>query len=128
MSEQLVQQNEDYLSKHRVFEVFEDLLTTVSYKRPENIREFLIKELETRKEKKTILIPIFNEKEVANIFKLYNVENRENITRIKAKQALKYMANSKYEFKIINEFEDIPERVDLELFKQLARNILGISF
>ncbi len=42
---------EGYLRKHKIKELFEDLCTAISYKRPENVEEFLIKEIELRKEK-----------------------------------------------------------------------------
>ena len=128
MEEERIKENEEYLMKHHIFELFEDLLTSVTYKRPSNIREFLIRELQIRKKHGKIIMPIFNEAEIENIFKLYNVENKKTINRIKAKQALKYMANTKNDFNLIYEFEDMPEQVDLDTFKKLAEIVLGVLY
>lgn len=42
-------QAEEYLRKHRIMELFEDLCTAVCYKKPENVEEFLVEQLELRK-------------------------------------------------------------------------------
>ena len=56
------------------------------------------------------------------------MENKKTINRIKAKQALKYMANTKNDFNLIYEFEDMPEQVDLDTFKKLAEIVLGVLY
>ena len=39
-------QAEEYLRKHHIMELFEDLCTAIAYKKPADLTEFLIKELE----------------------------------------------------------------------------------
>lgn len=44
-------QAEEYLRKHHIMELFEDLCTAVAYKKPEHLEEFLVEQLELRKKK-----------------------------------------------------------------------------
>lgn len=45
----LINRAQDYLRKHHIIELFEDLSTGLAYKKPENIEEYLIEQLEYRK-------------------------------------------------------------------------------
>jgi hypothetical protein len=44
-------QAEEYLRKHHIIELFEDLCTAVAYKKPDLLEEFLVEQLELRKKK-----------------------------------------------------------------------------
>lgn len=46
-----ISEAEAYLHSHSILEMFEDLSTLICYTRPTNIKEFLIQELKSRKEK-----------------------------------------------------------------------------
>lgn len=54
----LVNQAQDYLRKHHIIELFEDLCTGLAYKKPDNIDDYLVEQLENRKSHGTIFIPI----------------------------------------------------------------------
>lgn len=85
---------EEYLRTHKIKELFEDLCSTVLYKQPENVEQFLIEELQTRMKMESVTLPIFTEEEVENVFHLYNLKGGKFITRQKAKEALKCIAHS----------------------------------
>jgi Ca2+-binding EF-hand superfamily protein len=116
---------EEYLRKNHIMELFEDLCTAVAYKQPENLNEFLIKELEQRKEH-GIHIPVFTQEEVENIFKLYDLKQEGVISRFKCREALKSMANTQKQLKIAEDFDEIPNKVDLAAFKELCNKVLGV--
>lgn len=111
-------QAEQYLRKHHILELFEDLCTAVCYKKPEDINKFLIEELELR-QKHGIHVPIFTEDEVENIFNLYDLKRKGVISRYKCREALQSMSNTALQFSKTGEFEDIPNEVDLPKFKEL---------
>lgn len=47
-------QAEEYLRKHHIMELFEDLCTAAAYKKPDSIEDFLIEQLELRKKTGTL--------------------------------------------------------------------------
>ena len=48
-------QAEEYLRKHHIMELFEDLCTAIAYKKPESVEDFLVEQLELRKKSGTSL-------------------------------------------------------------------------
>ena len=118
----------DYMRKFQIQELFEDLCSAVMYKRPENVREFLVEQLEIRKEKGSVILPNFTESEVEDIFALYNLKNSEKISAFKAAEALRHIGHSNFDWETELKERPLPEEVDLPTFKQLAKNILGVSF
>lgn len=118
-------QAEEYLRKHHILELFEDLCTAVAYKQPEDIKEFLIKELEQR-QTHGIHVPVFTQVEVENIFNLYDLKQEGFISRFKCREALKSMANTQKQMKVAEEFDEIPNKIDLNLFKELCNKVLGV--
>ena len=77
---ELLRDADEYLRKHKVLELFEDLTTILCYKQPENIEAFLIETLKTRKEQGSRSI-VYNEAELQNIFTLYDLKGSSSITR-----------------------------------------------
>ena len=75
-----------------------------------------------------VTLPIFTEEEIENVFQLYNLSNGKFISREKAKEALNCIAHSKRDLKIIETNEEIPELVDLEMFKHLVKSDLGVRY
>ena len=45
----LKEKAEEYLRKNRISELFEDLCTAICFKKPDNIREFLVDQLKIKK-------------------------------------------------------------------------------
>ena len=46
----LINEADEYIRKHRLVELFEDLASAVAYRQPEKLNEFLIQRLELKKE------------------------------------------------------------------------------
>lgn len=116
---------EEYLRKHHILEMFEDICTAIAYKKPDDINSFLIKELELRKEH-GIHVPVFTIDEIENIFNLYDLKQEGTISRFKCKEALKTMSNTQKQMRIADELNDIPNKVTMEEFKTLCNKALGI--
>ncbi len=119
---------EEYLRKHQIKALFEDLCTELAYHQPENVKEFLVKQLKLREEKNSVTLPIFSEAEVENIFQLYNLKGDGLISNANAKQALKCIAHSDKDVSAIEGLRDIGEYVDVNAFKSLAEKVLGVNF
>eukprot|EP00350_Pseudokeronopsis_sp_OXSARD2_P007412 CAMPEP_0170556208 /NCGR_PEP_ID=MMETSP0211-20121228/15769_1 /TAXON_ID=311385 /ORGANISM="Pseudokeronopsis sp., Strain OXSARD2" /LENGTH=131 /DNA_ID=CAMNT_0010866395 /DNA_START=21 /DNA_END=416 /DNA_ORIENTATION=- len=122
---ELLRDADDYLRKHKVLELFEDLTTILSYKQPENMEEFLVDILKQRKEQGSRSI-VYNEAELQNIFTLYDLKGSSHISKDQCKEALKTLANSEYHFTQAQE-ANIPEKVDLFTFMKLCDEVLGIK-
>lgn len=86
-----------------------------------------MEELSTRKKMNQVTLPIFNEEEIENVFHLYNLQGGKFISRQKAKEALQCIAHSSRDEEIIGENQEIPEYVDIEMFKHLVSNELGVN-
>ncbi len=65
-------------------------------------------------------LPIFTEKEIENVFYLFNLKGSRFINQSRCKEALISIAHSVQYKKIIEENDEIPDNVDLETFKELA--------
>ncbi len=117
----------EYMRNHKIPELFEDLCTSIAYKQPADVRLFLISQLELRQSKNAVTLPIFTDQEVENIFYLYNLKKEDSIPKFKAKEALKCMAHSKFDFEAIEREQTIPENVNIDTFKALAHKVLGVT-
>ena len=126
---ELIKDAEDYLREHKVQDLFEDLLTIVCHKQPENLEQFLVDALKQRKEHGSRSI-VYNEAELQNIFHLFDLKSvsggaNQYLTKEQCKQALQTLANSQFHFKQ-TESDAIPEKVDLFKFIKLCDELLGI--
>lgn len=75
-----------------------------------------------------ITLPIFTEEEIENVFQLYNLKGGKFISRQKAKEALSCIAHSSKDKEVIKNNEEMPDYVDIEMFKHLAQSELGVNF
>jgi Ca2+-binding EF-hand superfamily protein len=64
-------------------------------------------------------VPLFTQEELENIFNLYDLKQEGRISRFKAKEALKSIASTQFQFEKVKDLEEIPERVDITTFKTL---------
>ena len=76
---ELVKDADAYLWKHKIQELFEDMLTIVCHKRPENLEQFLVEMLKQRKENGA-WSQVYSEAELQNIFQLYDLKSENYIT------------------------------------------------
>jgi len=113
-----------YLSRHRVLELFEDLCTMLCYRRPTDVREFLIEQLQIRKKQGTAGHVVFTEQELDNVFTLFDLRQEKKLTADQTKEALKTLAHSSYQTGQVEELR-MPEAVDRETFKSLCAQVLS---
>ena len=120
----LVRDADEYVRKHKILELFEDMMTMLVHKRPDEVEQFMIETLRMRKEhgqRNTI----YSEAELQNVFLLYDLKAENYITKEKWIEALKSLAGSEFHYNKAED-NDIPEKVDLYTFIKLCGEKLGI--
>ena len=118
---------QEYMREHKVVELLEDICSAVAYLQPENVNEFIIEQLEMRQKSNTTTLPLFTEKEIENIYYLYNLKAEPAIPKEKAKEALKCIANSKFNIEEYEKEKKIPDLVTLDRFKNLVEDAFKIT-
>lgn len=121
----ILKETDDYIRNHRLIELFEDLSTALAYRRPENMEEFLIEQLELKKSQ-GLRSGIFTKQEVHTVFNLFDLKKEGNISKDRCIKAIQTMATSNFQFSK-TEMENIPEKVDSVRFFKLCEEILGFS-
>eukprot|EP00330_Aristerostoma_sp_ATCC50986_P004960 CAMPEP_0114591486 /NCGR_PEP_ID=MMETSP0125-20121206/13523_1 /TAXON_ID=485358 ORGANISM="Aristerostoma sp., Strain ATCC 50986" /NCGR_SAMPLE_ID=MMETSP0125 /ASSEMBLY_ACC=CAM_ASM_000245 /LENGTH=70 /DNA_ID=CAMNT_0001789599 /DNA_START=35 /DNA_END=247 /DNA_ORIENTATION=- len=58
---------EEYLRKHHITELFEDLATAICFHQPDNVENFIVQQLKT-KQQQGYMTGIFGPDEIANVF------------------------------------------------------------
>jgi Glu-tRNA(Gln) amidotransferase subunit E-like FAD-binding protein len=114
---------DEYLRKHRIIELMEDLCSDICFEQPKNIEEFLIERLKL-KQKQGFKTGIFAKEEVSNIFSLFDLKRDGFIDKTRCKEALKTMANNEFEFEQVD-VAAIPDKVDEKTFVSLCEKVLG---
>ena len=79
-SNEMMRESDEYLRKHKILELFEDLSTILAYKTPDNIDNFLIDILKQRKLNGNRSI-VYSDTELQNIFTLYDLKGSGFITK-----------------------------------------------
>mmetsp|Transcript_62963 Transcript_62963/g.73281 ORF Transcript_62963/g.73281 Transcript_62963/m.73281 type:complete len:134 (+) Transcript_62963:26-427(+) len=121
------QEADDYLRKHHILELFEDLCTSICYKQPDNIEEFIVEQLKIKKSQGN-LTGIFGEDEIKNVFNLMDLQNSGKISKEKCKEALASLASSEFQVSKLDEhLKSVPAKVDYAQFKELCDKILSIK-
>lgn len=90
-----MRESDEYLRKHKILELFEDLTTIICYKQPENIEQFLVDLLKQRKEQGSRSI-VYNEAELQNIFTLYDLKGAGHISRDQCKEGKLYFSHLRW--------------------------------
>ncbi|XP_071398107.1 EF-hand calcium-binding domain-containing protein 10 [Centroberyx affinis] len=117
----------DYLQKHKIIEVMEDLTSMLFFYRPENPREFLIEQLEQLKacQQRSVEGPsLFSDSNLDAVFGILDPANQQYITYAQYKEALTTLG--------IRDINECPEgadedRISQEAFKREAREGLRRS-
>ena len=122
----LVNEEDEYIKKNRLVELFEDLATAVAYRQPENLKEFLIERLENKKNQ-GLRGGIFTEEEARNVFKLFDLKQEKKISKERCIKGLQTMANSSFQYEIPEASEEIPLEVDEDKFVELCGKFLGFA-
>ena len=122
----LVKESDEYIRKHRLVELFEDLASAVAYRQPKNLEEFLIERLQLKKEQ-GLKGGIFTEEEARNVFKLFDLKQEKKISRERCIKGIQTMANSSFQYEIPLVSKDIPLEVDENKFVELCQKFLGFA-
>ena len=77
---EVLREADEYLRKHKILELFEDLTTILAYKQPEQLEGFLIDILKQRKMNGNRSI-VYSDTELQNIFALYDLKGAGFITK-----------------------------------------------
>ncbi|KAK2842638.1 hypothetical protein Q5P01_012838 [Channa striata] len=94
----------EYLRKHKIIELVDNLTSMLLFYRPENPREFLIEKLEELKisQQHKVKGPnLFNSSNLDTVFRIMDPANQKCITFAQYQQALMTLG--------INEFNECPE-------------------
>ena len=122
---EVLRDTDEYLRKHKILELFEDLTTLLCYKQPDNIEPFLVEQIKLRRENGSRSI-VYSDTELQNIFTLYDLKGAGHITKDQCREALKELSNSEYHFTQTQE-SNIPQKVDLFTFMKMCDDVLGIK-
>jgi hypothetical protein len=127
VTNQRIAQAQAYLAKHQVLELFEDLTTLIVYDKPSDVRTFLIQELRNRKVQGPAGHVIFSDQELRNVFTLFDLRQRGELSQQQCVEALKTLANSRYQFEYVDKLlhsSRVPEAVDVDAFLSLSKAVL----
>ena len=122
----LVKESDEYIRKHRLVELFEDLASAVAYKQPKDLEQFLIQRLELKKQQ-GLKSGIFTEEEAKNVFKLFDLKQEKKISRERCIKGLQTMANSSFQYEMPLVSKEIPLEVDENKFVELCSKFLGFA-
>mmetsp|Transcript_35893 Transcript_35893/g.78610 ORF Transcript_35893/g.78610 Transcript_35893/m.78610 type:complete len:125 (-) Transcript_35893:201-575(-) len=120
-----MQKAEDYLKKHRIMELMNDLCASLSFHKPKDVRSFLIKELE-RRELEGAEASFFEDREIDAVFQLADLMRTGIAQKEQARAALLALANSQKQKEAVQELE-LPEELDQVTFQQQAKMVLTFS-
>ena len=115
----LINEADEYIRKHRLVELFEDLASAVAYRQPENLEKFLIERLELKKEQ-GLKSGIFTEDEARK-------KQEKKISKERCIKGLQTMANSSFQFEMPLVSKEIPLEVDENCFVELCRKFMGFA-
>eukprot|EP00933_Yihiella_yeosuensis_P029224 TRINITY_DN2288_c0_g1_i1.p1 TRINITY_DN2288_c0_g1~~TRINITY_DN2288_c0_g1_i1.p1 ORF type:complete len:127 (-),score=49.57 TRINITY_DN2288_c0_g1_i1:163-543(-) len=113
---------DEYLKKHRIMELFNDLAASVAFQQPEDVKNFLIQELQLR-EREGAEAGNFEEAEIKAVFNLADLMQMGVISDKQAKTALLSLANSQMQKDNVEALE-LPAEIDEKLFFQKAKDAL----
>ncbi|OMJ81220.1 hypothetical protein SteCoe_18337 [Stentor coeruleus] len=120
----MIEDGYQYLYRHQILELFEDLCTQLIYERPPDIKSYLIQALKDRKNQGPAGHAVFTDSEIKNIYMMFDLKQEKNLNREQCKEALRTISNSVYQHDKV-ERVDIPDSVDIILFKKLVMAVLG---
>eukprot|EP00391_Amoebophrya_sp_Ameob2_P005785 CAMPEP_0178991688 /NCGR_PEP_ID=MMETSP0795-20121207/5673_1 /TAXON_ID=88552 /ORGANISM="Amoebophrya sp., Strain Ameob2" /LENGTH=128 /DNA_ID=CAMNT_0020683437 /DNA_START=179 /DNA_END=565 /DNA_ORIENTATION=+ len=117
-----VQEAEEYLKKHRINELFNDLCAAVCYKKPENVKGFLVEELKKRQTAASLL---FDDSEIEAVFRMADLMQTGTISASQCRQALCSIVNTESQYEMAQKLEFSDERVDLATFKSKVKQLFA---
>eukprot|EP00746_Dinoflagellata_sp_MGD_P167239 gnl/MRDRNA2_/MRDRNA2_97706_c0_seq1.p2 gnl/MRDRNA2_/MRDRNA2_97706_c0~~gnl/MRDRNA2_/MRDRNA2_97706_c0_seq1.p2 ORF type:complete len:132 (+),score=43.47 gnl/MRDRNA2_/MRDRNA2_97706_c0_seq1:89-484(+) len=119
-----MQKADEYLKKHRIAELFNDLCASICFHKPKNVRQFLLQELQL-KESEGAEAGLFEESEIDAVFALADLMQTGTISNTQCKEALLSLANSEKQQQDCKAVE-LPAEVDIDTFREKAKEVLKI--
>ncbi|EER17842.1 conserved hypothetical protein [Perkinsus marinus ATCC 50983] len=131
----------EYMARHRIPELLNDLLASVAFHKPEGGREavmaFMAQQLERRSKEGAEAGGLFDMKEIESVFRMADLLKQGTITREQCRSALKALACSARQEELIDGTVgqggkategglEIPLKVDMSTFVDLARRALNL--
>ncbi|XP_069483839.1 EF-hand calcium-binding domain-containing protein 10 [Ambystoma mexicanum] len=123
MASSLELEAQEYLQQNKVLELMDNLTSMLLYYRPERPREFLIDQLEKLKLARITDMDypcLFDESNLDSVFGVLDPLGQGFITKIQYQEALNTMGIDITGLS----FEDTPEAINLETFKQDVKDKL----
>mmetsp|Transcript_61156 Transcript_61156/g.113512 ORF Transcript_61156/g.113512 Transcript_61156/m.113512 type:complete len:135 (+) Transcript_61156:86-490(+) len=117
---------DDYLKKHHIIELFTDLCAAVCFHKPQDVRGFLLQELQAR-EQEGAEAGLFEDAEIDAVFGLVDLMQTGIISDVQCRTALLSLANSQKQKEDI-EALNLPEEIDQTTFRDKAREVLKIQY
>jgi len=116
---------EEYLRAQRIQELFEDICTNICYQRPEDVKAFIVQQLQ-QKQQHGFKNGYYSTEEVNAVFTLFDLKKEGEISGKACKTAIETLASSSFQFSELQE-ADIPHRVSRERFVELCSQLVGIN-
>ena len=67
----MIEEGYQYLYKHQILELFEDLCTQLIYERPPDVKSYLVQALKDRKNQGPAGHQVFTDTEIKNVFIMF---------------------------------------------------------
>eukprot|EP00128_Syssomonas_multiformis_P015134 Colp12_sorted_trinity150504_noHs@28723 len=116
------QQAKDYLSEHRILDLFENITANLIYEKPDDPKRFIVDYLTNLKNVrlsagKVHPAPMFTDEDLVALFRLFDVSKKGKITLAQYTEAMKDLG--------LTEFEKVPSGVEggfvnLQVFQKEA--------
>mmetsp|Transcript_48872 Transcript_48872/g.116174 ORF Transcript_48872/g.116174 Transcript_48872/m.116174 type:complete len:140 (+) Transcript_48872:112-531(+) len=117
---------DEYLKKHHVLELMNDLCAAVCFHKPQDVRGFLLQELQMR-EQEGAEAGLFEDSEIDAVFGLVDLMQTGIISDTQCRTALLSLANSQKQKEDI-EALTLPDEIDQTTFRDKAREVLRIQY
>mmetsp|Transcript_101200 Transcript_101200/g.286922 ORF Transcript_101200/g.286922 Transcript_101200/m.286922 type:complete len:134 (-) Transcript_101200:91-492(-) len=116
---------DEYLNSHRIMELFNDLCASVCFHKPQDVRGFLLQELD-RRDQEGAEAGFFEDQEIEAVFGLADLMQTGVISDKQARAALLSLAGSVKQKECVEALE-LPEEIDQDHFKAKAQEALKFN-
>eukprot|EP00395_MALV-II_sp_L67-2_P000022 gene22-73_t len=120
-----IQEAEEYLKKHRIHELFNDMCASLCFQKPTNVKDFLVSELKKREANPEKASMLFEDSEIEAVFRMADLMQVGSITVDQAKQALGSLVNTQAQQAVVEGLTFTGDRVDLEMFRAKVTSVFA---
>mmetsp|Transcript_51108 Transcript_51108/g.136391 ORF Transcript_51108/g.136391 Transcript_51108/m.136391 type:complete len:132 (-) Transcript_51108:92-487(-) len=119
-----VRKADEYLRKHHILELMNDLCAATCFHKPVDVRSFLLEELQAR-EREGAERGFFEDRDVDAVFSLADLMETGIISDDQCRAALMSLANSQKQRDEVDLIE-LPEEIDRRIFEEKAKELLKL--